>query len=216
MKTKFASVLGLAVLAASFAFGSSLVYAETEETSSPMQVIALVADTNGAESELSCVLDSAGADICTDATKLAEVDQPSTAAGQTELSATEAPASTIHSVDAIAAEVNQTVTIAVPGENAADSNAVDSEEPAGTGSIMAPPAAEPVAMLDAGTTIEASEAPAIGAVDAIVVEVVQTVTVAVPGQDAGDSEEPAHTGSIPEATVEPVVMLDAKLLDDAN
>jgi hypothetical protein len=108
------------------------------------------------------------------------------------------------------------MTIAVPGENAADSNAVDSEEPAGTGSIMAPPAAEPVAMLDAGTTIEASEAPAIGAVDAIVVEVVQTVTVAVPGQDAGDSEEPAHTGSIPEATVEPVVMLDAKLLDDAN
>jgi hypothetical protein len=47
-----------------------------------MQVIALVADTNGAESELSCVLDSAGADICTDATKLAEVDQPSTAAGR--------------------------------------------------------------------------------------------------------------------------------------
>ena len=63
MKTKLASVLGLAVLAASFAFGSSLVYAETEETSSTMQVVALVADTNGAESELSCVLDSAGADI---------------------------------------------------------------------------------------------------------------------------------------------------------
>ena len=124
MKTKLASVLGLAVLAASFAFGSSLVYA-AEETSSAIEVIALVADTNGAESELSCVPDSAGADVCTAAEKLAEADQPSTAAGQTELSATEAPpASTIHSVDAIAAEVNQTVTIAVPGENAADSNAV--------------------------------------------------------------------------------------------
>ena len=122
MKTKLASVLGLAVLAASFAFGSSLVYAETEETSSAIEVIALVADTNGAESELSCVLDSAGADICTAAEKLAEVDQPSAAAGQTELSATEAaPASTIQFVDAIVAEVNQTVTIAVPGENAADS-----------------------------------------------------------------------------------------------
>jgi hypothetical protein len=203
MKTKLASVLGLAVLAASFAFGSSLVYAETEETSSTIEVIALVADTSGAESELSCVLDSAGADICAAAEKLAEVDQPS-AAAQTELSATEAaPASTIHSVDAIAAEVNQTVTIAVPGENAAVS-----EEPAGTGSITAPPVAEPVAMLDANTTIEAPEAPAIGTVDAIVVEVVETVTVAAAGQESG--EGPMYTAS----TAEPVATVAAKDLKD--
>ena len=39
MKTKLASVLGLAVLAASFAFGSSLVYAETEETSSAIEAV---------------------------------------------------------------------------------------------------------------------------------------------------------------------------------
>src|SRR5882757_6257875 len=174
MKTKLASVLGLAVLAASFGFGSSLVYAETEETSSAIEVVALVADTNGAESELSCVLDSAGADICAAAEQLAEVDQPSTAAGQTELSATKAaPASTVRFVDAIVAEVNQTVTIAVPGENAADS-----EEPAGTGSITTPPVAEPVAMLDANTAIEATEAPAIKAVDAAVVDVAETVTFA--------------------------------------
>jgi hypothetical protein len=203
MKTKLASVLGLAVLAASFAFGSSLVYAETEETSSAMQVVALVADTNGAESELSCVLDSAGADICAVAKKLAEVDQPS-AAAQTELSATEA-APAIRFVDAIVAEVTQTVTIAVPGENAADR-----EEPVGTGSIMAPPAAEPVAMLDANTTIEASEAPAIGAVDAIVVEVAETVTVAAAGQETGDCRGPMYTGS----TAEPVVTVATKGLQD--
>src|ERR1700674_1862220 len=113
MKTKLASVLGLAVLAASFAFGSSLVYAETEETSSAIEVVALVADTNGAESELSCVIDSAGADICTVTETLGEVEQPS-AAGPTELSATEAaPASTTRSVDAIVTEVAQTVTVAV-------------------------------------------------------------------------------------------------------
>jgi hypothetical protein len=195
MKTKLASVLGLAVLAASFAFGSSLVYAETEETSSTIEVIALVADTNGAESELSCVLDSAGADICAAAEKLAEVDQPS-AAAQTELSATEAaPASTIQFVDAIVAEVDQTVTIAVPGENAADS-----EEPVGTGSITAPPVAEPVAMLDANTAIEASEAPAIKAVDAAVVDVAETVTFAAAGQEATDCEGPMYTGP----TTEPV------------
>ena len=187
MKTKLASVLGLAVLAALFAFGSSLVYAETEESSSAIEVIALVADTNG-ESELSCVLDSAGADICAAAEQLAEADQPSAAAGQTELSATEAaPASTVRFVDAIVAEVNQTVTIVVPGENAADN-----EEPVGTGSITAPPVAEPVAMLDANTTIEASEAPAIKAVD--VVDVAETVTVAAAGQEATDCEGPMYAG----------------------
>jgi hypothetical protein len=209
MKTKLASVLGLAVLAASFAFGSSLVYAETEETSSAIEVVALVADTNGAESELSCVLDSAGADICAAAEKLAEVDQPSAAAqtaAQTELSATEATsASTIRFVDAIVAEVDQTVTIAVPGESAADS-----EEPAATGSMAAPSAAEPVAMLDANTTIEAPEAPAIKAVDAIVVEVVETVTVAAAGQETVDCDGPMCTGS----TAEPVATIAAKSPED--
>jgi hypothetical protein len=193
MKTKLVSVLGVAVLAASFAFGSSLVYAETEETSSATQVVALVADTNGAESKLSCVLDSAGADICATAEQLAEVDQPSDAVGQTELTATEAaPASTVRFVDAIVAEVIQTVTIAVPGENAADS-----EEPVGTGSITAPPVAEPVAMLDANTAIEASEAPAIKAVD-----VAETVTFAAAGQEATDCEGPMYTGP----TTEPVAV----------
>jgi hypothetical protein len=205
MKTKLASVLGLAVLTASFSFGSSLVYAETEETSSAIEAVALVADTNGAESELSCVLDGAGADICTAAEKLAEIDQPPPA-GQTELSATEAaPASTIHSVDAIVAEVNQTVTITVPGEDA-----VDSEEPAGTGSIPAPPVAEPVAMLDVNKAIEASEAPASRTVDAIVVEVTETVTVAAAGQDATDCEGPLYTGP----TAEPAVTVATKGLQD--
>jgi hypothetical protein len=200
MKTKLASVLGLAVLAASFAFGSSLVYAETEETSSAIEVVALVAGTNGAESELSCVLDSAGADICTAAEKLAELDQPP-AAGQTELSATEAaPASMV--VDAVVAEVNQTVTIAAPGENAGGS-----DEPVGTGSITPPPVAEPVAMLDANAPIEAPEAPAIKAVDAIVAE---TATVAAAGQETGDCESPMYTGP----TAEPAVTVATKGLQD--
>jgi len=44
------------------------------EKLSMMQVIALVADANGAESELSCVFDSAGADICSVTAKVEEVD----------------------------------------------------------------------------------------------------------------------------------------------
>ena len=87
------------------------------------------------------------------------------------------------------------MTIAVPGENAADS-----EEPAGTASIPAPPAAKPVAMLDANTAIEASEAPAIKAVDAAVVDVAETVTFAAAGQEATDCEGPMYAGP----TTEPV------------
>jgi hypothetical protein len=82
MKTKLSSVLGLAVFAASLIGGGSLVYAETEETSSVAPVIALVADANGAESVLSCVFDGAGADICTVAAKLEGVDEPLPVGGQ--------------------------------------------------------------------------------------------------------------------------------------
>jgi hypothetical protein len=131
MKTKLASVLGLAVFVASFICGGSLVYAETEETSSAMQIIATVADANGAESELSCVFDSAGADICPVIAKLEDVDEPLAAA----------PA--VEAVDAIVVEVSQSVTVAAPGQEAGDV-----EEPAHTGSISEPSVGEPVVMRD--------------------------------------------------------------------
>jgi hypothetical protein len=212
MKTKLASVLGLAVLVASFIFGGSLVYADAlEATSSEMQTITLDAIMIGAESELSCVLDGAGADICAVAVKLAEADQPSAAAREIELSTTEeSPVPAIQFVGAIVVEVTQTVTIAVPGQDA-----VSGEEPANTGSISEPAAAEPVVMLDTETTTEAAAAPAMQTVDAIVVEVTQTATVAAPGEDVKDGEEPAHTGSIPEQpAAAPVLVVDANDLDD--
>jgi hypothetical protein len=207
MKIKLASVLGLAVLLMSFVFGSSLVYADAEETSSAIETLAAVATSD--EGGLSCILDSAGADICTVVAKVAELDQPA-AAGETEVAATEeAPA--IHTADAIVAEVKETVTIAVPGDNAGSS-----EEPASTGAVSEPAAAEPVAMLDAAATTVASAAPAIGEVDAIVVEVSQTATIAAPGQEAGSSEEPATTGSIaaPPAAAPAVDANDPNDLDD--
>jgi hypothetical protein len=90
-----------------------------------------VADANGAESEPSCVFDSAGADICTVTAKLEEVDEPLAVTPATE------------AVDAIVVEVPQSVTVAAPGQEAGDS-----EEPAHTGSISEPSAAEPIVMLD--------------------------------------------------------------------
>jgi len=56
-----------------------------------------------------------------------------------------------------------------------------------------------------------ASAPAIQFVDAIAVAVVQTVTIAAPGLDARDSEEPAYTGSIPApSTTEPVLNPEAE------
>jgi hypothetical protein len=202
MKIKLASVLGLAVLVISFACGSSLVYADAEETSSATETLAAVAARD--EGRLSCVLDSAGADICTVVAKVAELDQPA-AAGETEVAATE-EASAIHTADAIVAEVKETVTIAVPGDNAGSSG-----EPACTGAVSEPAAAEPVAVLDAAATTVASAAPTIGEVDAV--EVSQTATIATPGQEAGGSEDPAITGSIA-APPAGAPAVDANDLDD--
>src|SRR5713101_6438311 len=53
-------------------------------------------------------------------------------------------------------------------------------------------------------------APAVQFVDAIPVVVVQTVTIAAPGLDAGDSEETAYTRPMPVPATEPVLDVDVK------
>jgi hypothetical protein len=203
MKTKLASVLGLAVLMACFICGSSFVYADDvlEAVSSAMQTLAPDAAANGVESvdKLPCESSCVGAENGTGDAQITEAGQSPSAVSETEASAVEeAPA--IRSADAVIVEVTQTVTIVVPGEDAADS-----EEPAITGSIQEPVVAEPV--VEAAAT-EASPAPATD--DAIVVEVAQTVTIAAPGQDAGDNEAPAVAESNPEPS-EPALTRETEL-----
>jgi hypothetical protein len=201
MKTKLASVLGLAVLMACFICGSSFVYAEDvlEAASTAMQTLATDATASGVESveKLPCESSCVGAENATGDAQITEAGQLPSAVSETETSTVEeAPA--IRSADAVIVEVTQTVTIVVPGEDAADS-----EEPAITGSIQEPVAVAPV--VEAAAT-EASPATD----DAIVVEVVQTVTIAAPGQDAGDSEAPAVAGSNPEPS-EPALTRETEL-----
>jgi hypothetical protein len=215
MKTKLASVLGLAVLMACFICGSSFVYADDvlEVASSAMQTFAPDATANGAESvdKLPCESSCVGTEHCTGDAQTVEADQPSSAASEIEPSVTEAsPAPAVQSADAIIVEVTQTVTIVVPGDDAADS-----EEPAVTGSILEPTATEPAAAVEAAAT-DASPATEVTevteAADAIVAEVVQTVTIAAPGQDAGDSEASAVAESTPEpSATEPALTRDAEL-----
>jgi hypothetical protein len=122
---------------------------------------------------------------------------------------------TIRSVDAIIADVNQTVAIAVTGdtETATEAPAQTGtiEEPAQTATIAAP-AAEPTT--EDKTTSDASapqpnEEKAGEASAAIVVEVTQSETVAVPGQPV--DEEPVVTGSVAEPSpTTPVSLVDGK------
>jgi hypothetical protein len=213
MKTILASVLGLAVLVA-LTCGSSFVYADAlEAASSAMQTLAPDATANAVESvdKLPCESSCVGAEHCTGDAQAAEVDQPSSAVSEIEPSVTEAsPAPAVQSADAIIVEVTQTVTIVVPGDEAADS-----EEPAVTGAIEEPVATEPAAAVEAAAT-DASPATEVTevteAADAIVAEVVQTVTIAAPGQEAGDSEAVVATESAPElSATEPALTRDAEL-----
>jgi hypothetical protein len=221
MKTKLASILGLAVLVASFTCGSSFVYADAPEAaSSAMQVLVPDADANGAEVDKLPRMCNCDENNCTDA-QTAEAGQSPSAVSEIEPSTVEpsaveastveeSPAPAIQSADAIIVEVTETVTVVVPGEDAADS-----EEAAVTGSIPAPAATEsaatePAAVVEAAA--DASPAPATEATDAVAVEVIQTVTIAAPGQPAGDDAEPAVAESTPEpSATEPALTEDAKL-----
>jgi hypothetical protein len=191
MKTKLASVLGLAVLVASFTCGSSFVYADTfEPATSAMQTLAPDANTNGTESvdKLPCESSCVGAENCTGDARTAEAGQSPSAVSETEASIVEA---------------SPAPAIVVPGEDA-----VDSEAPAITGSIEEPATTQPAPIVEAATT-EASPA---ATDDAIVVEIAQTVTIAAPGQDAGDGEAQAVTETTPEpSATEPALTRDAEL-----
>ena len=216
MKTILASVLGLVVLVA-LTCGSSFVYADAlEAASSAMQTLAPDATANAVESvdKLPCESSCVGAEHCTGDAQAAEVDQPSSAVSEIEPSVTEAsPAPAVQSADAIIVEVTQTVTIVVPGDEAADS-----EEPAVTGAIEEPVAAEPAAAVEAAATdappaTEVTEVTEVTeAADAIVAEVVQTVTIAAPGQEESDSEAAVATESAPElSATEPALTRETEL-----
>jgi hypothetical protein len=206
MKTKLAYILGLALLVMSSTCGGSLAFADAlEAESSALLTLAPDANANGVESldKLHCVFYSDGADDCIVNTQLPAVDQSSSTDEEAEPPAAE-PAPAVQFVDAIKVAVTQTVTIAAPGLNPGDN-----EDPAFMGSISAPPAAEPVLNTDAKPTTDASLAPAGTSADAIVVAVVQSTAIAIPGQIPQGNEEAAPAESKPEPTA-PILTIEAK------
>jgi hypothetical protein len=184
MKTMIAGFLGLVALVMSFP-GGSPVYADAlEAESSALSILAPDAGASGVESvdQFHCVLYSDGADNCIVNVQPADVDQQSTAVSEIDPSGAEqAPA--IRFVEAIPVIVVQTVTIAAPGLDAEDRG-----ETAYTGPAPAS-TTEPVLDVDAKTTTGELLLPAGQPAEAIAVAVVQSATVAVPGESATDGPE---------------------------
>jgi hypothetical protein len=217
MTNTLAKVTGLALLAASFAFSGSLVYADTEETTS-IQVLTFDAIGNPGEiiAALDCDTEDGMGNCPVDVTLAAETPATETTVADAfdpaVLEAAAEPAAdtaepTIRSVDAIIAEVNQTTVIIVTGETSV-------EEPAQTATIALPAAesTEDKTTSDASAS-QPNEEKAGEASAAIVVEVTQSASVAVPGQPADD--EPVVTGSVIEPpSTTPVSMLDGKNCDE--
>jgi hypothetical protein len=226
MKTTLAKVTGLALLAASFAFSGSLAYADTEDAPSiqvltfdavgnPGEIVAVL-DCDSEDGMGNCPIDIIVAEAPAADTTVADAFDPAVLEAAAEPAADTAEP-TIRSVDAIIADVNQTVAIAVTGETATEAPAQTGtiEEPAQTATIAAP-AAEPTT--EDKTTSDASapqpnEEKAGEASAAIVVEVTQSETVAVPGQPV--DEEPVVTGSVAEPSpTTPVSLIDGKNDDE--
>jgi hypothetical protein len=211
MKTTLAKVTGLALIAASFAFCGSLAYADTEDTTS-IQVLTF--DAVGNPGEIIAALDcdtEDGVGGCPVNISVAAEPTETTVADAFDPAVLEAAAEpaaepAIRSVEAIIAEVHEIAVIIVPGDTE-----TTIEEPAQTAAIAAPaaePAAEDQTTSDA-SALQPNEEKAGEASAAIVVEVTQSETVAVPGQPV--DEEPVVTGSVAEpATTTPVSTLDGK------
>jgi hypothetical protein len=157
MKTRFSSALCFALLAASFTFGSSFVYAEAPEvTTSALQTVGPNNETNvieglpdgsGGQAGVAdaSVAEAGVAEAGVAEAQPAEVDQPSSLVSETELSSTDELSPAIRSVDAIVVEVTQTVTIAVPGQDVEDKEDH-------TGSIRDASATESIEILEEQTT----------------------------------------------------------------
>jgi hypothetical protein len=219
MTNTLAKVTGLALLAASLAFSGSLVYADTEETTSiqvltfdavgnPGEIIAAL-DCDTGDGMGNCPVDvTLAAEPPATQTDVADAFDPAVLEAAAELAAdTVEPA--IRSVDAIIVDVNQTTVIIITGD--AETSVEESAQTA----AIALPATEPTeekATSDPSAP-QPNEEKAGEASAAIVVDVTQSATVAVPGQPADD--ETVVTGSVIEPpSTTPVSMLDGKNCDE--
>jgi hypothetical protein len=205
MTTTLAKVTSLALLAASFAFNGSLAYADTEDAPS-IQVLTF--DAVGNPGEIVAVLDCDSEDGMGNC----PIDIALTA---------EIPATNV--ADAFDPAVLEATAEATPGAAEPAIGSVDAVIVTGDAAIEGPaspaipaPAAETAAedeTTGAASAPQPNEEKAGEASAAIVVEVTQSETVAVPGQPV--DEGPVVTGSVAEPSpTTPVLLVDGKNDDE--
>jgi hypothetical protein len=205
MTTTLAKMTGLALLAASFALSGALAHANTEDTT-PIQVLTF--DAVGIPGEVIAVLDcdtEDGMGGCPVGTTVAEA------------SATETTVADAFDPAVLEATAEATADTAEPAIRSVDAiivtgdAAIEGPETAATPTPAAETATEDETTGDASIVLPNKEK--FGETSAaIVVEVTQSATVAVPGQPV--DEEPVVTSSITEPSSTPVSMLEGKNCDE--
>ena len=214
MNTKLASAFGLAMLAVAFSFSSSFACSETSHTSASVVESAVseggvnitpLAEASAPEAQVGEIVPAPSV--------ISTIDTPPTASAP--------PA--IVAADAVPVEITETVTVVVPGQKSEDDEgatiaasgiavmepsvteessqaaAPESEEKATelsepTGVAEAQIEVAPAAVEPPSTDVNL---PSIVSVEAVPVEITETVTVVVPGQTPEDIDDVEITGSEP-------------------
>jgi hypothetical protein len=203
MTITLAKMTGLALLAASFAFSGSLAYADTEDAPS---VQVLTFDAVGNPGKIVAVLDcdtEDGMGNCPVDMALATEAPATTVSDAFDLAMLEATADA--TPDTAEPMIRSVDAVIVTGEAATD-------RPATATPALATERAEDETTGDA-SVVQPNQEKFGEASAAVVVEVIQSVTVPVPGQPVDD--EPVLTSSIGEpSSTTPVSMLDGKNCDE--
>jgi hypothetical protein len=213
MNTKLASAFGLAMLAVAFSFSSSFACSETSHTST--SVIESAVSESGVNITPLAAPEAQVGEIVPAPSVISTIDAP------TEASALP----TIVSADAVPVEITETVTVVVPGQKSEDdegatigASGIAGIEPSVTeefsqaaapeSEAKATELSEPTGIAEAQIEVapagveppstDVNALPAIVSVDAVPVEITETVTVVVPGQKSQDIDDVEITGSEPE------------------
>jgi hypothetical protein len=223
MKIKLASAFGLAMLAVAFSFSTSFACPESPQTT------ASVVESTVSESGMNV---AALAEASATERQVGEVVAPASVAGNIEAPSIEpSTPSAVAFADAIPVEITETVTVVVPGQKdeegpAKPASGIAGIEPSVTeassqtaapeSEAKAPQTGTAEAQIEAATvmevkppSIDVTAPPTIASVDAVPVEITETVTIVVPGQKSEESDDVEITGSGPEhTTVAPNLKVD--------
>jgi hypothetical protein len=206
MNTKLASAFGLAMVAVAFSFSSSFACPETSHTSASV--------IESADSESGVNITPLAEASAPEAQVGEIVPAPSVISTIDALPTASAPPAIV-SADAVPVEITETVTVVVLGQKSEDdegatiaASGIAAIEPSVTeestqavapeSEAKATELSEPSGIAEAQTEVapaaveppstDLNALPAIVSVEAVPVEITETVTVVVPGQKSGDDE----------------------------